>query len=106
MRPSRNLTSYSQTFNPSPIWSRFDAASIQGMRDVQRKVQSVGADYACRPDANAACAQEADTALNRIRQNKAVTVGFREARNPSPTSTKIDRREGIPSIFARELNHV
>jgi ABC-type amino acid transport substrate-binding protein len=29
-----------------------------------------------------ACAQEADTALNRIRQNKAVTVGFRESAQP------------------------
>jgi ABC-type amino acid transport substrate-binding protein len=82
------------------------------MRDVQRKVQSVGADYACRPDANAGLRARTDTALNRIRQNKALTVGFRQSalpfsyldENRQASGYSIDLCKRIAGEIGRNLN--
>jgi glutamate/aspartate transport system substrate-binding protein len=59
-----------------------------------------------------ACAQEADTALNRIRQNKAVAVGFRESAQPfsyldenrQASGYSIDLCKRIAGEIGRNLN--
>src|SRR6201994_1976659 len=122
MSPYRDLTSSLPTFNRSAIWSNCDDPFLyeEHAMSMLRRVFGflvVATLIALSPTLTRA--DEADTALARIRQNKAVTIGFRESavpfaylderRQPSGYSidicnrvvAEIGRKLGIAGIEAR-----